>query len=158
MRLRDTLLGLAVLGLVAGGVLWARARTGTAASRGDQLVDVTSADGVVTIDDLTLVLAVEPRPPVAFAAHRWRVRAAARGAALPVEQGRLTFEMVMPMGDHRYSLVRAADGWWEAEVVLPSCPSGKRRWFATFEGTIAGEPRTARVRVDLAPPAIRPAP
>ena len=58
----------------------------------------------------------------------------------------------MPMGDHRYSLVPAADGWQEAEVVLPLCPSGKRRWFATVEGTVAGQPRTARFRLDLTPP------
>ncbi len=72
--------------------------------------------------------------------------------------GRISFEMTMPMGDHRYSLVPAADGWQEAEVVLPVCGSGHRRWFATFEGTVAGQPRTARFLLDLTPPSSPPAP
>ena len=60
---------------------------------------------------------------------------ASGGAPVAARGGRVSFEMTMPMGDHRYSLVPRADGWQEAEVVLPLCPSGKRRWFATVEGT-----------------------
>jgi hypothetical protein len=159
MRRREILLGLAVLGLVLGGVFWARGRVApvrAAVAAGDELPDVTLQDAVAELDGVTLTLSVAPRPAVAFANHRWRVRAVTRGAAVPIDDGRLTFEMAMPMGDHRYRLVPAGDGWHEAEAVLPSCPSGKRRWFATFDGTIAGGERTARFRVDLAPAAPRP--
>lgn len=162
MRLRETLLGLAVLGLVLGGVFWSRGRSAPlavssgSAGAGEELPDVTRNDATVEIGDATVVLSVAPRPPVAFAAHRWRVRAVTHGEPQAIERGRLSFEMVMPMGDHRYQLVPAPGGWWEAEVVLPSCPSGKRRWFATFDGVVAGVPRRARVRVDLAPSRTQP--
>jgi len=72
------------------------------------------------------------------------------------EGARISFEMTMPMGDHRYSPVPGRDGWQEADVVLPLCQSGKRRWYATVEGIVAGRLRTARFRLDLAPPALRP--
>lgn len=164
MRLRETLLGLAVLGLVLGGVFWSRGGTfpsraaGPAALAGDELPDVTALDAAVERDDVILVFSVVPRPARAFAGHRWRVRALKGLEAQPIEQGRLSFEMVMPMGDHRYELLAGAAGWWEAEVVLPSCPSGKRRWFAAFEGKVAGVSRRARVRLDLAAPGTKPAP
>jgi hypothetical protein len=76
---------------------------------------------------------------------------------VPLEAGRISFEMSMPMGDHRYSLVPAADGWQEAEAVLPLCGSGNRRWFATVEGTVAGRPISARFQLDLTPPEDGPA-
>jgi hypothetical protein len=95
---------------------------------------------------------VTPNPPVAFAKTRVRVRAEVGGAPVVLDGGRVSFEMSMPMGDHRYVLVPGEDGWQEADVVLPLCPSGKRRWFATVEGTVAGRPRTARFRLDLEPP------
>ena len=160
MRLRETLLGLAVLGLVLCGVFGARGRATpvrAAVAAGDELPDATFRDAVAELDGVTLTLSVDPRPAVAFSSHRWRVRAVVRGVAVPMENGRLTFEMVMPMGDHRYRLVPVADGWHEAEVVLPSCPSSKRRWFATLDGTIAGGHRTARFRIDLASAAPQPA-
>lgn len=161
MRLREILLGLAVAGLVAGGVFWARGRTAlpeSSAPAGAELTDVTRADAVVRFDDLALTIGVEPRPAAAFTPHRWRLRAVRRGAPLPIEEGRLRFEMAMPMGEHRYTLVAAGDGWQEAEVILPSCPSGQRRWFANFEGSIGGVPRQARVQIDLAPAAARAEP
>jgi len=71
---------------------------------------------------------------------------------MALEGGRISFEMTMPMGDHRYSLVPGDDGWQEAEVTLPRCMSGKRRWYATVEGTVAGRPRSARFRLDLSAP------
>ncbi|HYN41051.1 MAG TPA: hypothetical protein VE129_04675, partial [Thermoanaerobaculia bacterium] len=99
-----------------------------------------------------------PRPIPAFEKIRFRLRAESGGAPVAFGSGRVSFEMTMPMGDHRYTLVPGAEGWHEAEVVLPLCKSGKRTWFATIEGTVAGKPRTARFQLDLTPPSSPPAP
>lgn len=166
MKLRDTLLGVLVLAALAGGVWWARSRSGAtntpaagspaapAAAPVDPatLPDVTLADASVDLGDVRLVLSAD-RPVVAFAKSRFRVRAEKDGSAMPIGDGRLSFEMAMPMGDHRYSLVGGEDGWHIVEAVLPMCKSGKRTWFATLEGSVAGQPRTARWRVDLTPAA-----
>ena len=161
MNVRSTLLGIAVLALLAAGAWWARSPSapssaveGTpgAAAADDALPDVTLADGSVDAGDVRVTLSLTPQPPVAFAKMRVRVRAETGGAPVTIDSGRVWFEMVMPMGDHRYSLIPADQGWQTAEVVLPLCPSGKRRWYATVEGTVAGRPRTARFRLDLAVP------
>jgi hypothetical protein len=165
MRTRDTLLGLLVLALVVGGVWWTRARThpggGADAGRPPEAVaaadaalpDVTTADAFVETDGLRVTLSVAPRPPVAFATKRFRVRVtSAGGAPVVLDEGRISFEMVMPMGDHRYTLVPGDDGWLAADVVLPFCKSGNPRWYATVEGTAAGRPVTARFRLDLTKP------
>ncbi len=120
--------------------------------------DVTLADRAVDVGGVRLFLSVEPRPIFAFATNRFRVRAESAGAPVALEDGHLSFEMTMPMGDHRYRLVPGVDGWEEAEVVLPLCGSGNRRWFATFEGTVAGQPRRARFQLDLTPPSNPPSP
>jgi hypothetical protein len=162
MRLRETLLGLFVLALLAGGIFWARTRghaekTAPAATAGAVAVpeapppDVTLADGSVDVGDVRLVLSAD-RPIVAFAKTRFRVRAEAAGAPAALEAGRVSFEMTMPMGDHRYTLVPGAEGWQEAEVVLPMCKSGRKTWYATVEGSVAGKPRSARFQLDLTPP------
>ena len=78
------------------------------------------------------------------------VEVAGRPATL--EAGRIWFEMTMPMGDHRYTLVADPQGAQVADVTLPTCQSGKRRWFATVEGAVDGQRVTARFRLDLAPP------
>ncbi len=177
MKLNSTLIGVVVLALVATGVFWVRSRTaGSAtvpagqaspssagqpapapatappASSDDALPDVTLAAGTVDAGDVRITLALSPQPPVAFAKTRVRVRAESGGSPVAIEAGRVSFEMTMPMGDHRYSLAPGADGWLEAEVTLPRCMSGMRRWYATVEGTVAGRPRSARFRLDLAPP------
>lgn len=171
MKLRETLLGLLVLAVVLGGVFWARSRSGaanaptagspaaSAAAPVDPATfpDVTLADAAVDLGDVRLVLSAD-RPVVAFAKSRFRVRAEKNGAAVPIGDGALSFEMAMPMGDHRYSLVGGEDGWHVAEAVLPMCKSGKRTWFATLDGNVGGKPVTARWRVDLTPPAEAPAP
>lgn len=171
MKLRETLLGLLVLAALAGGVWWARTRSGAtntpaagspaapAAAPDDPatLPDATLADASVDLGDVRLVLSAD-RPVVAFAESRFRVRAEKDGSAVPIGDGHLSFEMAMPMGDHRYALVGDEDGWHVAEVVLPMCKSGNRTWFATLEGTVAGTPRTARWRVDLTPAAEAPPP
>ena len=157
MRLRETLLGLVVLGLVLGGVLWVRGRSDSGAAVPDAaaetaMPDVTVADGTVTLGDVRITLSVTPRPPEAFAKHRYRVRVESGAVPLALEGGRICFEMAMPMGDHGYALVPAGGGWQEAVVVLPVCQSGNRRWYATVEGTTAGQRLAARFRVDLTPP------
>jgi len=162
MKHRDVVLGLVVLALVGLGVYWARGRSVTPkhsqaapASAAVSPPDVTRSDGTVDLGDVRIVLSLDPKPPVAFA--KFRARAQARtsgegGGPTPLESGRVYFEMAMPMGDHRYSLPPAADGWHEADVVLPLCASGDRRWFATVEGVVAGRPRVARFQLSLAPP------
>ena len=172
MKLRETLLGLLVLAAVLGGVCWARGRSragapprstrsrvrrgGRPAPPRRRLPDVTLADASVDLGDVRIVLSAG-RPIVAFAKSRFRVRAEKDGRAVPIGDGHVSFQMTMPMGDHRYSLLGGEDGWHEAEAVLPLCKSGKRTWFATVEGSVAGEPRTARFRLDLTPPSEAPA-
>jgi hypothetical protein len=162
MGYKNVIVGFAVLALVAAGGWWARARTSMPASPDtaapspqaddDALPDVTLANGSVSSGDVRITLSLTPNPPVALAKTRVRVRAESGGSAVALEGSTISFEMTMPMGDHRYSLVAGQDGWQEAEVILPRCMSGKRRWFATVEGAVAGRPRTARFRLDLAPP------
>jgi hypothetical protein len=172
VKLRDTLLGLLAVALVAGGVYWTRTRSHGAAppSHGgpsnapmvsggaDELPDAGMADVTVAVGDLRMTLSVSPRPPIAFSTKRFRVRVtSADGTPVALDEGRISFEMVMPMGDHRYTLLPSADGWLEAEVVLPFCKSGNPTWFAVAEGTIAGRPVAARFRVDLTKPGATPA-
>lgn len=163
MKHRDLLLGLLVVALVGLGVYWARNRQtapsgasaagSAAAAPRVPAPDVTATDGSVDLGDARIVMSIAPRPPVAFRAFRARVRV--EGAAA-LDSGRVYFEMTMPMGDHRYSLRAAADGWHEADVVLPLCASGDRRWFASVEGMVAGRPRVARFEFTLAPPGPEP--
>jgi len=172
MKFNSTLIGVVVLALVATGVLWVRSRTADTGSvpadqtapasaaqgarahaSGDEaLPDVTLADGSVSSGDVRITLSLAPQPPVAFAKIRVRVRTEVNGSPAALEGGTISFEMTMPMGNHRYSLVAGEHGWHEADVILPRCMSGNRRWYATVEGTAAGRPRMARFRLDLEPP------
>ena len=174
MKNSATGVGLVVLAVVGAGVWWVRTPSPsaghlpTASARdapsvpapasarqgeGDEVLpDVTFADGSVNSGDVRITLSLAPQPPVAFAETRVGVRAEVKGSPTVLEGGRISFEMTMPMGDHRYSLVPGDDGWQEAEAILPRCMSGKRRWYATVEGTVAGQSRTARFRLDLASP------
>ena len=172
MRFNSTLIGVVVLALVATGVFWVRSRTAdtgsvpgeqTAPSSAgqrapaqaggdDALPDVTLAEGTADVGGVRITLSVTPNPPVALATFRARVRAESAGSVVSLEGARVSFEMTMPMGDHRYSLVPGDDGWQEAEVILPRCMSGNQRWYATVEGTIAGQLRSARFRLDLSVP------
>lgn len=178
MKVRDTLLGLVVLGLVAAGVFWARsprsateatppsATTSPAAAPGGSSPaapaapapppDVTQADAAVDVNGIRVTLSVAPRPPVAFARTHFRVRVEARGVPVALEGGQIAFEMEMPMGDHRYTLVADTDGWLDADVVLPFCPSGNPRWYAIVQGTAAGQAITARFQLDLTKPTAAP--
>ncbi len=176
---KSTLAGLLVLGLLAAGVYWARSgRSAATAPPGQetsaareavvddgQLPDATLRDASAMAGDLEVVLSLSPQPPVAFARTRVRVAGfaaadrkpgdvgrAASGTPLDLDRVRVSFEMTMPMGDHRSLLRPGPDGWHEGEVLLPLCASGKRRWYATVEGTVAGRPVKVRFRLDLSPP------
>jgi hypothetical protein len=148
----STVVGLLVLALVAGGVMWTRSHGQAPPAAATDPPDITHAEATATIGDLRVTLAVTPTPPVAFATNRYRVRVERRGGPVTLSDGRLSFEMAMPMGDHRYSLVATPDGAYEAVVVLPMCQSGTPRWLATIEGTASGVPVRARFRLDLAKP------
>jgi hypothetical protein len=116
------------------------------------LPDVTLTDAALDLGDVQVIVSVTPRPAVAFQNRRFRVRVESGGLPVVLEGGRISFEMTMPMGEHRYALVRGENGWQEAQVVLPFCRSGNPRWYATVEGTVAGRPVTARFRLDLTKP------
>ena len=140
MRFNSMLIGVVVLALVATGVLWVRSRTtdtGTvpaeqtapastvqdarADAAGDEaLPDVTLAEGTADVGGVRITLSLTLNPPVAFTTFRVRARADANGAPVALEGGRVSFEMVMPMGDHRYALAPGEEGWQEAAVVLPT--------------------------------------
>ena len=129
MRRRELIVGLALLAVLAAGAWWARSPSPTAstapaasapAAGDDAMPDVTLADGTADVGGVRITLSVTPSPPVALATFRVRVRAEANGSSAPIEAGRVSFEMAMPMGDHRYSLVAVQDGWQEAAVVLPT--------------------------------------
>ena len=161
MNTRDTILGIVVLLLLVGGVFWARGcseprpredseRAPTARTASDANVpDVTRTDAHVDIEDVRVLLSVAPRPPAAFVKNRFRVRAERDGVPVPIENGRISFEMTMAMGDHRYALAAGEDGWLEAEVVLPFCPSGNSRWYVMVDGTAGSRPISARFQFDL---------
>jgi hypothetical protein len=170
MTIKETLLGFAILGLVIGGVFLARDPGRVPSARGTThgdaiptrrvgdaavdaaMPDVTLGEGSVDVAGIRVMLSIAPAPPVAFETTRVRVRVESKAAPVSFESGRISFEMSMPMGEHRYTLAPGEDAWYEADVVLPMCPSGKRRWYATIEGTVGGQPVVARFRVDLTTP------
>ena len=87
----------------------------------DALPDVTLADGFADAGEgVRITLSVTPNPPVGMAKTLVRVRTELNGSPVAIENGRISFEMVMPMGDHRYSLLPGEEGWLEAAVVLPT--------------------------------------
>ena len=132
MNVKTTLVGMAVVAALAAGAWWARSPSRTAATApaaqgarahaaGDEaLPDVTLAAATADAGGVRITLSLSPTPPVAFAKTQVLVRAEAGGSPVVLEGGRVSFEMSMPMGDHRYSLVPGADGWQEAAVVLPT--------------------------------------
>jgi len=132
MNVKATLVGLLVLALVATGVIWVRLRTAdtegvpagqsapASAAGDDALPDVTSAEGTAEVGAVRITLSLTPNRPMAFSTFRVRVRADANGAPAAIENGRVSFEMAMPMGGHRYALVPGEKGWQEAAVVLPT--------------------------------------
>lgn len=162
-RTAETVLGLAVVAAIAATAFFARrqpavpsggtseatrSRPGTA----DDVPDLSQSDATIDLGDLRILVSAGPRPLRAFSRNRFRFRAEAGGVPLTLADAAVSFTMTMPMGDHHYGLVMAADGWQEAEAVLPLCPSGKRRWFGRLDFRLAGQARSARFALDLAAP------
>jgi hypothetical protein len=157
MRASRLFLGLAVLGLVLAAGVWVRGRNAGTPGVEETVStpDVTHADRVVTAGGFRVRLSVSPHPPVAFRPIRFRVRVDSPSDALRpgvLENARVSFDMTMPMGEHRYTLARGDDGWHEAEVVLPMCGSGDPHWRGTLEGVVDGRPLTAHFVLDLYTP------
>jgi hypothetical protein len=142
MKFNSTLIGIVVIALVAAGVLWVRLQTSSTgavptgqtmpapasvarpapdpAADDEALPNVTLADGTAEVGGVRITLSLTPQPPVAFARTLVRVRAEAAGSVVALAGGRISFEMAMPMGDHRYSLLPGEEGWLEAAVILPT--------------------------------------
>lgn len=169
MNSRDTTIGIVVLGLLLGGAYFTRTRSTPAPSSSQATTrrgspptsdetahDVTLRDVSTDIENgVRLTLSVSPRPPVAFAPLDVRVRVESRTedpVAATVDDVRATFEMEMPMGEHRYALLAGTDGWYHADVTLPLCASGNPRWFVTVEASVSGRPIRDRFRLDLTGP------
>lgn len=171
MNQRSTVVGMLVLALLVAGMYVARSRqtaavplasgqraeTRTTApsttGADDSLPDATLVEVTLFDGDVAFRTALSPTPPVAFRTVRVRIRPERDGAPLALGGGSVAFEMVMPMGDHIYTLSTAPDGWYEADVTLPLCKSGKRRWYGTITGRVGGQDRRARFLLDLANPA-----
>jgi hypothetical protein len=160
-RSAETAIGLAVAAALAAAVLAVRHRQAprggspeatTGGAPAADLPDLTREDAALDLGDVRVAASAGPRPLFAFARNRFRFRAESGGAPVALESAVVSFTMAMPMGDHRHALVAAADGWQETEAVLPSCPSGRRRWFGTLDFALAGRARSARFAFDLAPP------
>ncbi|MGE3841045.1 MAG: hypothetical protein AB7I50_05605 [Vicinamibacterales bacterium] len=149
MTTRETCIGLGVLVFVLAGLIWSRGgEEATARSSASSLPDLSSSDGTVLARGIPLEVSVS-RPATPMVPFRIRVRTDARSSP-PLENGRISFVMAMPMGDHRYDLSPEPDGWQQADVTLPTCLSGERRWYATLDGTVDGRAITARFVLDLA--------
>lgn len=152
MKARDAILGaLLVVALVIGFWL-ARGGSEPKPSAGEP-PDISVIDGVLDLGGLRVRVSAAPRPITAFAPTRFRLRVEAGGKQAPFEQAQVSFTMSMTMGDHRYRLLPVADGWWEAEVVLPACASGHKRWYGDVTLTTGGKPFAARFQFDLEPDA-----
>ena len=150
-RVAEVVLGLVLVAAIAAAFLAVRQRQvpGGAADA----PDVSRADATLDLGDVRISVSAGPRPLLAFSRNRFRFRAEKGGAAVALDEGVVSFTMSMPMGDHRHALVPAADGWQEAEAVLPLCPSGNRRWFGQLDFTLDGRARSAHFAFDLdAPP------
>jgi hypothetical protein len=152
-RIAEIVLGLVVVTAIAVVSVAVRQRQAPRdRSPAADVPDVSRADATLDLGDVRITVSAGPRPLLAFSRNRFRFRAESAGAPVALDDSVVSFTMTMPMGDHRHSLVPAADGWQEAEAVLPLCPSGNRRWFGHLDFTLDGRARSARFAFDLAPP------
>lgn len=148
MKIRETLIGLAVLGSVLVGFLWSRGGDEAAVDASvSSFPDLSESDRTVVADGIPLDISVT-RPVTAFVPFRVSVRTNA-ASDRRLTGGRLSFAMSMPMGDHRYDLVAGPDGWQQADVTLPACLSGERRWYGTVDGRVDGRAVTVHFVLDL---------
>jgi hypothetical protein len=153
MRARDLAVGLALVGALSAGFFLANGASPSAPGGQGEPPDVSVIDAALDVGGLNLRVSATPRPITAFVPTRFRVRAEAGTKLAPFDRAEVSFTMSMTMGDHRYKLVPVGDGWWEAQVVLPACASGHKRWYGDLALTVAGEARAARFQFDLEPDA-----
>ena len=149
----QTLAGLALVAVLGVGMWLANRDPGAPGAQVGEPPDISVADGAVTVGDVLFRVGVTSRPIQAFQPVRYRVRAERAGRPVGLEGAQLSFTMSMNMGDHRHALGPAADGWREAEVVLPACASGHKRWYGDVAATLDGRPFAARFQFDLEPDA-----
>jgi hypothetical protein len=127
-----------------------------AVSTGASLPDLSAGDLRLEAGGVAVRVVAEPRPILAFETTRLLFHFAEVGAAderpSAVDRATVSFAMEMDMGPHRYLLVPATrEGWLQAEVVLPACPSGNRRWYGTLAFELAGQTHSVRFQFDLVP-------
>ncbi|MFA6109254.1 MAG: hypothetical protein WDA75_10855 [Candidatus Latescibacterota bacterium] len=162
MGRRELILGVPLVVVIAAGVYWASHRGAseilaggagsTLAGSAIDLPDLSRGDARLEVDGL-IVRVEGTRPIRAFEQNRLLFRfEGPDGSDRPVAEAVVSFTMTMEMGKHRYSLVPAArEGWLQAELVLPACPSGNRRWYGDLTFTSAGRPGATRFQFDLEP-------
>lgn len=151
MNRRDLLLGGGLAVALAAGILLTR---GSDAGDGPPVgLDLTHSDGRLDVNGIAVEVTAGPRPLRVFDRLRFSFGFSRDGEAIAVTQPRIDFNMVMDMGPHAWRLVRDQAGPWVAEdVVLPQCGSGSRLWFGDLTFEAEGQPRAARLQVELHPP------
>ncbi len=155
MKYSQTIAGMLVVALIGLTVYWVRTRqpgpSDALTAADSALPDITRHEGRAPSGGVTIVAAIDPAPPVAYAIFTLRIGAVTTQGAAAIDDARVSFDMAMPMGEHRYRLVAGAGGTVTADVTLPTCPTGSPHWFANVEGTVGGEKVAARFRFELAP-------
>ena len=151
MKLRELLLGGGLAAVLILGIVLTRGLGDGGEPPVD--LDVTTADGALLVDDISVEVTAAPRPLRVFDPLRFTFRFARDGETLEVVEPRIDFDMVMDMGPHEYRLVPDEAGGWAADgVVLPQCGSGSRLWFGELTFVADDRPRVAHLRLELDPP------
>lgn len=153
MKATDAILGALLVAALGVGFWLARGNGSPQPAGQPEPPDISVTDGALDLGGLSVRVSATPRPITAFTPTRFRVRVEAAGEPVHLDAAQLSFTMSMTMGDHRYRLQPAAEGWWEAQVVLPACASGHKRWYGDVTLATGGEPRAARFQFDLEPDA-----
>ncbi len=114
-------------------------------------VNISAADGEISVGDLLVTVGAEPRPLRPYTNLEFSIGFTRQGHPVAVVEPRVSLTMTMDMGPHDYRLVRGTDGRWRAgEVVLPLCASGSRLWFGNLSFLEGGQRFEARFRFELA--------
>jgi hypothetical protein len=162
MRRRDLAFGVVLVAAIAAGAYVAGRPHGTRGAdqttSGDsaELPNLSLHDVRLEVDDVAVRVAVASRPVLAFEKNQvfFRFEGVGEDAGQPVavEDAAVSFTMKMDMGMHRYALVPGPqDGWLQAELVLPACPSGNRRWYGNLTFAVSGRPLRTSFQLDLEP-------
>ena len=177
MGRRDLLVGVVVVGAMVAAMYLTRQHQGTKQATGGRaggettvapgmasplapgglnVPNLSVADARLETDDVSVQVEAMARPILAFRQNRLLFRfegiGNAAGQLVSVQAPTLSFAMEMDMGKHRYALVPAArEGWLQADVVLPACPSGGRRWYGDLSFRAGGRQLRTRFQFDLEP-------